>query len=163
MPPRCTGGIPAHLPKPRSAHGNHGTVPGRLIDHLQLVVKDLAASRRFYQAVFDSIGIPIAGEGDTYFWADELFISTASSEAAAGQLTGRHHLAFQARDRATVEAFHQAALAAGGKDNGAPGERPYHPGYYAAFAIDPDGNNIEVVYHGPADYSADAVKVSFSQ
>ena len=136
---------------------------GRLIDHLQLVVKDLAASRRLYQAVFDSIGIPIAGEGDTYFWADELFISTASSEAAAGQLTGRHHLAFQARDRATVEAFHQAALAAGGKDNGAPGERPYHPGYYAAFAIDPDGNNIEVVYHGPADYSADAVKVSFSQ
>ncbi|WP_141059449.1 VOC family protein [Stenotrophomonas rhizophila] len=136
---------------------------GRLIDHLQLVVKDLAASRRFYQAVFDSIGIPIAGEGDTYFWADELFISTASSEAAAGQLTGHHHLAFQARDRATVEAFHQAALAAGGKDNGAPGERPYHPGYYAAFAIDPDGNNIEVVYHGPADYSADAVKVSFSQ
>lgn len=136
---------------------------GRLIDHLQLVVKDLAASRRFYQAVFDSIGIPIAGEGDTYFWADELFISTASSEAAAGQLTGRHHLAFQARDRATVQAFHQAALAAGGKDNGAPGERPYHPGYYAAFAIDPDGNNIEVVYHGPADYSADAVKVSFSQ
>lgn len=136
---------------------------GRLIDHLQLVVKDLAASRRFYQAVFDSIGIPIAGEGDTYFWADELFISTASSEAAAGQLTGRHHLAFQARDRATVEAFHPAALAAGGKDNGAPGERPYHPGYYAAFAIDPDGNNIEVVYHGPADYSADAVKVSFSQ
>ncbi|MCF7751445.1 VOC family protein [Bacillus subtilis subsp. subtilis] len=136
---------------------------GRLIDHLQLVVKDLAASRRFYQAVLDSIGIPIAGEGDTYFWADELFVSTASSEAAAGQLTGRHHLAFQARDRATVEAFHLAALAAGGKDNGAPGERPYHPGYYAAFAIDPDGNNIEVVYHGPADYSADAVKVSFSQ
>jgi catechol 2,3-dioxygenase-like lactoylglutathione lyase family enzyme len=136
---------------------------GRLIDHLQLVVKDLATSRRFYQAVFDSIGIPIAGEGDTYFWADELFISTASSEAAAGQLTGRHHLAFQARDRATVEAFHQAALAAGGQDNGAPGERPYHPGYYAAFAIDPDGNNIEVVYHGPADYSADAVKVNFSQ
>jgi catechol 2,3-dioxygenase-like lactoylglutathione lyase family enzyme len=136
---------------------------GRLIDHLQLIVRDLPASRRFYQAVFDSIGIPIAGEGDTYFWADELFISTASSEAAAGQLTGRHHLAFQARDRATVEAFHQAALAAGGKDNGAPGERPYHPGYYAAFAIDPDGNNIEVVYHGPADYSADAVKVSFSQ
>lgn len=136
---------------------------GRLIDHLQLVVKDLAASRRFYQAVFDSIGIPIAGEGDTYFWADELFISTASSEAAAGQLTGRHHLAFQARDRATVDAFHRAALGAGGRDNGAPGERPYHPGYYAAFAIDPDGNNIEVVYHGPADYSADAVKVSFSQ
>ncbi|MGH8039203.1 MAG: VOC family protein [Stenotrophomonas sp.] len=134
---------------------------GRLIDHLQLVVRDLAASRRFYQAVFDTLGIPIAGEGDTYFWADELFISTADSEAAAGELTGRHHLAFQARDRAAVEAFHTAALAAGGKDNGAPGERPYHPGYYAAFAIDPDGNNIEVVYHGPATYSADSVKVTF--
>lgn len=136
---------------------------GRLLDHLQLVVRDLAASRRFYQAVFDTIGIPIAGEGDTYFWADELFISTPDSDAALGQLTGRHHLAFQARDRATVEAFHQAALANGGKDNGAPGERPYHPGYYAAFALDPDGNNIEVVFHGPADYSADSVKVSFSQ
>jgi len=134
---------------------------GRLIDHLQLIVRDLPASRRFYQAVFDTISIPIAGEGDTYFWADELFISTADSEAAAGELTGRHHLAFQARDRATVDAFHKAALAAGGKDNGAPGERPYHPGYYAAFAIDPDGNNIEVVYHGPATYSADSVKVSF--
>ena len=134
---------------------------GRLIDHLQLVVKDLAASRRFYQAVLDTIGIPIAGEGDTHFWADELFISTADSEAALGQLTGRHHLAFQARDRATVEAFHQAALANGGKDNGAPGERPYHPGYYAAFALDPDGNNIEVVFHGPATYSAESVKVTF--
>lgn len=134
---------------------------GRLIDHLQLIVRDLPASRRFYQAVFDTIGIPIAGEGDTYFWADELFISTADSDAAAGELTGRHHLAFQARDRATVDAFHKAALAAGGQDNGAPGERPYHPGYYAAFAIDPDGNNIEVVYHGPATYSADSVKVSF--
>ncbi|WP_313348070.1 VOC family protein [Stenotrophomonas sp.] len=135
---------------------------GRLIDHLQLVVRDLPASRRFYQAVFDTLGIPIAGEGETYFWADELFISTADSEAAAGELTGRHHLAFQARDRATVDAFHAAALAAGGKDNGAPGERPYHPGYYAAFAIDPDGNNIEVVYHGPATYSAASVKVSFA-
>ncbi|MEN5264952.1 VOC family protein [Stenotrophomonas sp. TWI587] len=134
---------------------------GRLIDHLQLVVKDLAASRRFYQAVLDTIGIPIAGEGDTYFWADELFISTADSEAALGQLTGRHHLAFQARDRATVDAFHQAALANGGKDNGAPGQRPYHPGYYAAFALDPDGNNIEVVFHGPATYSAESVKVTF--
>ena len=134
---------------------------GRLIDHLQLVGRDLAASRRFYQAVFDTIGIPIAGEGDTYFWADELFVSTPDSEAALGQLTGRHHLAFQARDRVTVEAFHRAALANGGKDNGAPGERPYHPGYYAAFALDPDGNNIEVVFHGPATYSADSVKVSF--
>ena len=134
---------------------------GRLIDHIQLIVRDLPASRRFYRAVFDAIGIPIAGEGETYFWADELFISSADSEAAAGELTGRHHLAFQSRDRDTVDAFHQAALAAGGTDNGAPGERPYHPGYYAAFVLDPDGNNIEVVYHGEATYSADSVKVTF--
>lgn len=134
---------------------------GRLIDHLQLVVKDLAASRRFYLAVFEVLGVPLGGEGDTYFWADELFVSSADSEAAAGQLTGRHHLAFQARDRATVEAFHTAALANGGTDHGAPGERPYHPGYYAAFALDPDGNNIEVVFHGPATYSAASVEVTF--
>src|SRR5687768_2514779 len=98
---------------------------GRLIDHIQLVVRDLDATRRFYGAVFDALGVPLAGEGDNYFWADELFISTADSEAAAGKLTGRHHLAFQAQDRAMVDAFHKAGCAAGGKDNGAPGERPY--------------------------------------
>ena len=134
---------------------------GRLIDHLQLVVRDLPASRRFYQAVFDVLGVPLGGEGKDYFWADELFVSTADSEAALGELTGRHHLAFQAKDRATVEAFHQAALAAGGKENGRPGERQYHPGYYAAFVLDPDGNNIEAVYHGPAKRSAGSVKVTF--
>lgn len=135
---------------------------GRLIDHIQLVVRDLPASRRFYQAVFDTIGVPIAGEGEDYFWADELFISSADNDAAAGQLTGRHHLAFQARDQATVDAFHARALAAGGTDNGPPGERAYHPGYYGAFVLDPDGNNIEVVYHGPADYSSDAIRVTFA-
>ena len=134
---------------------------GRLIDHLQLVVRDLDASRRFYTAVFKVLDIPIGGAGDDYFWADELFISTAKSEAAAGKLTGRHHLAFQARDRATVDAFHKAALAAGGEDNGAPGERPYHPGYYAAFVLDPAGNNIEAVFHGEARRSAPSVKVTF--
>ena len=134
---------------------------GRLIDHIQLVVKDLEASRTFYTAVFQVLGIPIAGSGEDYFWADELFISTASSEAAAGQLTGRHHLAFQAQDRAMVDAFHKAAVAAGGKDNGAPGIRKYHPGYYGAFVLDPDGNNIEAVYHGEAKRSAESVKVTF--
>ena len=134
---------------------------GRLIDHLQLVVRDLAASRRFYEAVFKVLDIPIAGSGDSYFWADELFVSTAESEAAQGQLTGRHHLAFQARDRATVDAFYRAALEGGGKDNGAPGERKYHPGYYAAFVLDPDGNNIEAVFHGAAKRSAPSVKVTF--
>ena len=134
---------------------------GRLIDHLQLVVRDLAASRRFYEAVFKVLEIPLAGSGDDYFWADELFVSTADSEAAQGRLTGRHHLAFQANDRATVDAFHKAALASGGKDNGAPGERSYHPGYYAAFVLDPDGNNIEAVFHGPHERSAPSVMVTF--
>ena len=134
---------------------------GRLIDHLQLVVRDLAASRRFYEAVLQALDVPMGGTGDDYFWADELFVSSAQSAAAQGRLTGRHHLAFQARDRAMVEAFHRAALAHGGADNGAPGERPYHPGYYAAFVLDPDGNNIEAVFHGPATRSAASVKVTF--
>lgn len=136
---------------------------GRLIDHIQLVVRDLPATRRFYEAVFETLGVPLAGEGDNYFWADELFISTADSEAAAGKLTGRHHLAFQAQDRAMVDAFHKAGCAAGGKDNGAPGERPYHPGYYAAFLLDPDGNNIEAVFHGEAERSAKSVEITFEQ
>ncbi|KAF1723047.1 VOC family protein [Pseudoxanthomonas wuyuanensis] len=134
---------------------------GRLIDHIQLVVRDLAASQAFYAAVFDALEIPMGGTGDDYFWADELFVSTAYSPAAQGELTGRHHLAFQAQDRAMVDAFHRAALASGGTDNGAPGERPYHPGYYAAFALDPDGNNIEAVFHGQAQRSADSVKITF--
>ncbi|TIW79888.1 MAG: VOC family protein, partial [Mesorhizobium sp.] len=128
---------------------------------LQLVVRDLPASRRFYEAVFQVLGVPIGGTGEDYFWADELFISSADSRAAQGKLTGRHHLAFQARDHAMVDAFHKAGLAAGGTDNGAPGERPYHPGYYAAFVLDPDGNNIEAVHHGPANRSAASVKITF--
>lgn len=134
---------------------------GRLVDHIQLVVRDLAASRSFYGAVLEVLQIPIGGAGDDYFWADELFVSSVDSQAAQGRLTGRHHLAFQARDRAMVDAFHQAALAHGGKDNGAPGERPYHPGYYAAFVLDPDGNNIEAVFHGEAKRSAPSVTVTF--
>ena len=134
---------------------------GRLIDHIQLVVRDLPASQAFYTAVFETLGIPLGGTGKDYFWADELFVSTADSKAASGQLTGRHHLAFQAKDKATVDAFYRAALAHGGKDNGAPGERPYHPGYYAAFVLDPDGNNIEAVYHGEARRSAPSVLITF--
>ncbi|RUX02320.1 VOC family protein [Mesorhizobium sp. M8A.F.Ca.ET.059.01.1.1] len=134
---------------------------GRLIDHLQLVVRDLPASRRFYEVLFQVLGVPIGGTGEDYFWADELFISSADSRAAQGKLTGRHHLAFQARDHAMVDAFHKAGLAAGGTDNGPPGERPYHPGYYAAFLLDPDGNNIEAVHHGPANRSAASVKITF--
>jgi Lactoylglutathione lyase and related lyases len=134
---------------------------GRLIDHLQLVVNDFKASKTFYAAVMEALEIPIGGEGEDYFWVDELFISSKDSKSATGKLTGRTHLAFQAKDRAMVEKFHKAALKAGAKDNGAPGERPYHPGYYAAFVIDPDGNNIEAVFHGPAKKSADSVKITW--
>jgi predicted lactoylglutathione lyase len=134
---------------------------GRLIDHIQLVVKDLDASKRFYKAVFALLRIPIGGEAGDYLWADELFISSKESQAALGTLTGRVHLAFQGKSREVVDEFHRLAIAAGGKDFGPPGERQYHPGYYAAFVQDPDGNNIEVVYHGPATKSAESVKITF--
>ena len=134
---------------------------GRLIDHIQLVVRDLPASQRFYEAVFKVLQVPLGGTAEGYFWADELFVSSADSLAAQGRLTGRHHLAFQARDRAMVNAFHEAALAHGGKDHGGPGERPYHPSYYAAFVLDPDGNNIEAVFHGAAERSAPSVTITF--
>lgn len=133
---------------------------GRLIDHIQLVVRDLSAARRFYTAIFESLNIPIGATAEEYFWADELFISTPESEAAQGVLTGRHHLAFQARSRGMVDSFYKAALASGGKDNGSPGERAYHPGYYAAFVLDPDGNNIEAVHHGEAERSAPSVRIT---
>lgn len=134
---------------------------GRLIDHIQLVVRDLSASRAFYTAVFDTLNVPMGGSGDGFLWAEELFISTAKHEAAQGILTGRHHVAFQAQNRAMVDAFHKAALAHGGTDNGAPGERTYHPAYYAAFVLDPDGNNIEAVYHGEATRSSASVRITF--
>ena len=134
---------------------------GRLIDHVQLVVRDLPASKAFYQAIFEALDVPLGGTGAGWFWYDELFVSHVDSEAALGVTTGRHHLAFQARDKNMVEAFYHAALAAGAKDNGKPGERPYHPGYYAAFVTDPDGNNIEAVYHGEARRSAPSVVITF--
>ncbi|TPE59251.1 VOC family protein [Sandaracinobacter neustonicus] len=134
---------------------------GRLIDHIQLVVADLKASQDFYTAVLGVLEIPIVSTGDGYFWADELVVSSADSPAALRVLTGRHHLAFQAKDRATVDTFYRSALAHGGQDFGPPGERPYHPGYYAAFVLDPDGNNIEAVYHGEARRSAASVVVDF--
>lgn len=133
---------------------------GRLIDHVQLVVDDLGAARRFYGAVFEVLGIPISDHpSEEFFFADEFCVSSKTSEAATGELTGRVHLAFAAKDRATVDHCHRAALAAGGAELGRPGERPYHPGYYAAFVRDPAGNNIEVVYHGEAQYSASSVVI----
>jgi catechol 2,3-dioxygenase-like lactoylglutathione lyase family enzyme len=129
---------------------------GRLVDHIHLRVADLEASKRFYRAALGALGRELSAEGDAFggfFSADELFVS-ADAEPTRGL-----HLAFQAADREAVHRFHEAALAAGGRDNGAPGERPYHPGYYAAYVLDPDGNNIEAVFHGPARRSAPSVVV----
>lgn len=128
---------------------------GRLVDHIHLRVADLAASARFYEAVIAALGRADAiAEGAGYFSADELWIDQA------GGPISQVHLAFQAQDRDEVDRFHAAALAAGGTDNGAPGERTYHPGYFAAYVLDPDGNNVEAVYHGPARKSAESVVVT---
>jgi catechol 2,3-dioxygenase-like lactoylglutathione lyase family enzyme len=126
---------------------------GRLLDHVHLRVADLEASKRFYRAVLAAVGRELTREGDDSFGADELYVS-ADKTPTAGL-----HIAFQAEDRDTVERFHAAGLAAGGRDNGAPGERPYHPGYYGAYLLDPDGNNVEAVYHGPGKRSAPSVVI----
>ena len=130
---------------------------GRLIDHVHLVVADLEASKRFYGAVLGVLGLELDLRGEHAFECDELFVSDAAFVGDNGTQPHRVHLAFQAPDRATVERFHRAGLSAGGRDNGGPGERPYHPGYYGAFLLDPDGNNIEAVHHGPVRRSAASV------
>ncbi|RZG64529.1 MULTISPECIES: VOC family protein [Acinetobacter] len=134
---------------------------GRLIDHIQLVVRDLQASENFYIAVMSVLEIPVLNTDNGYLIADELTISSADSPTASGAFTGRHHLAFQAKNREMVDAFYSAALAHGGQDNGLPGIRAYHPEYYAAFVLDPDGNNIEAVYQGEAKRTAPSVTIEF--
>ena len=128
---------------------------GRLIDHVHLRAQDFDKARKFYEAVFGVLGLTIEHSGENWFQVDELFVDAADANAVSSHV----HLAFQARDRAMVDAFYSAAIAAGGIDNGAPGERPYHPGYYGAFVLDPDGNNIEAVFHGPSARSAPSVEV----
>ena len=125
---------------------------GRLIDHLHLRTTDLEASRKFYAAVLGVLGIPLIDGGD-HFFADELWVDR-------GDAPSHVHFAFQCPDRTMVDRWYQAGLAAGGRDNGAPGERTYHPGYYAAYLLDPDGNNVEAVFHGPNKRSADAVTIT---
>jgi catechol 2,3-dioxygenase-like lactoylglutathione lyase family enzyme len=125
---------------------------GRLIDHVHLVVSNLEASKAFYRAVLHSLGRDLSGEGEGYFFADELFVTPGDS-------LSHIHFAFQTESRDEVHQFYEAALAAGGIDNGAPGERHYHPGYYAAFVLDPDGNNVEAVHHGAAGRSAASIVV----
>ena len=124
-----------------------------MLDHISLGVADLERSIAFYEAVLAPLGIRrlmersddsgrirVAGYGDEqfpYFWLGR-----------GGAGGGRVHVAFQAPSRPAVDAFHAAALAAGARDNGAPGLRPeYHPGYYGAFVLDPDGCNVEAVHH----------------
>jgi len=119
------------------------------LDHVGLDVADYAASRAFYEAALAPLGIRLMMEpvpnlggfgGDfPFFWI---------GERGRGPDSGTH-VAFRVEDRATVDAFHEAALAAGGRDNGGPGVREiYHPTYYGAFVLDPDGNNVEAVCHG---------------
>jgi catechol 2,3-dioxygenase-like lactoylglutathione lyase family enzyme len=124
---------------------------GRLFDHVGIRVRDIEASRAFYAAVLEPLGLRLSATGDGGFCVDEFFVSGGRTP------TSGLHLAFQADSEEVVDRFHAAALAAGGIDNGPPGERAYHPGYYAAFALDPDGNNVEAVYHGPVERSAPSV------
>ena len=134
---------------------------GRLIDHLHLVVADLEQSKRFYRAVLEVLGLQFNLECEHAFACDELFVSDVAFTRGASTAPHKVHLAFQTPDRETVDRVYRAGLEAGGRDNGAPGERPYHPGYYGAFLLDPDGNNIEAVHHGQAERSAPSVVIDF--
>ena len=118
------------------------------VDHLWIRVRDPAASKRFYATIAPYAGLRVGvDEPDRVQLVGESF--SFSLVADERPLTEHVHLAFPARDDATVQAFHAAALAAGYEDNGGPGERAiYHPGYYGAFVLDPDGHNVEAVYHG---------------
>ena len=119
-----------------------------MLDHISIKVVDYAKSRAFYEAALKTIGYKVlrdyspqaAGLGSDHpdFWI------------VKGPKATPNHIAFRAQDRKTVDAFYKAALAAGAKDNGAPGIRKqYHEHYYGAFVIDPDGNNVEAVCHKP--------------
>jgi catechol 2,3-dioxygenase-like lactoylglutathione lyase family enzyme len=125
---------------------HHGSLrQGGGVDHLWIRVADVAASKRFYETVAPHAGLRL--RTDTAERAQ--FVGESGSfSVVAGTPTEHVHMAFAATENATVDAFHRAATEAGYRDNGAPGERPeYHPGYYAAFVLDPDGNNVEVVNH----------------
>ena len=125
---------------------HHGALRrGGYIDHLWIRVADLAAAKRFYETV-----APIAGFRLNYDSPDRAqFVGVSGSFSLVGGRPTEHvHMAFPAATNATVDAFHDAAERAGYRDNGPPGERPvYHAGYYAAFVLDPDGNNVELVNH----------------
>lgn len=120
-----------------------------MLDHIIISVSDLDASREFYERTLAPLGYSVVMEsaqgcGFGVLEKPDFFI------AFGGKVTPRVHIAFMSRDREAVHQFHAAGLAAGGKDNGQPGIREqYHPNYYGAFLIDPDGHNIEAVCHRP--------------
>lgn len=136
---------------------------GRLIDHVHVVVRDIEAAKLFYRSALGAIGRELTYDSENAFACDELFVSNAAETRSHSTAPHQVHLAFQAPDRATVERFFEAAIGAGGRDNGRPGERVYHSGYYAAFVLDPDGNNIEVVNHGRGRRSATAVVIEIDE
>jgi predicted lactoylglutathione lyase len=125
---------------------HHGNLrPQGDIDHLWIRVADVAAAKRFYELIAPQAGIRLADDTPERIKFDG---EDGTMSFLAGTPTENVHLAFPATDNATVDEFHRVATEAGYRDNGAPGERPaYHPGYYAAFVLDPDGNNVEVVNH----------------
>src|SRR5262249_1340113 len=137
----------------RPARRAHAPLGGRMpeaevfIDHLTLPVRDLEASRSFYRGALAPFGVEEVDAWGGVGWGPpgsvDFFITPGDPAAPL-------HIAFAAPDRATVDAFHAAALAAGGTDNGAPGLRPqYHDSYYGSYVIDLDGNNVEAVCHEP--------------
>ena len=126
---------------------HHGSLrEGAIVDHLWIRVTDLEASTRFYETVAPAAGFHVGRELENR----TLFACFGGSFSivSGGEPTENVHIAFAATENEVVDRFHRDATAAGYRDNGAPGERPiYHPGYYGAFVLDPDGNNIEVVNH----------------
>ena len=127
-----------------------------MLDHVSLGVSDIERSRRFYDAVLRPLGlvrtVDFEGRGSDYGAAPgQLGVEfTITREAQITTPIPGAHLCFRAPDRAAVDAFHAAALAGGGRDDGSPGLRPqYHPDYYGAFILDPDGHRIEAVCHAP--------------
>jgi catechol 2,3-dioxygenase-like lactoylglutathione lyase family enzyme len=126
-----------------------------MLDHISLGVTDLERSRRFYDATLRAFGlvrtVDFQKRGSDYgAMAGQLGVEfTITLETGVSPLRGMH-VCFRAPNRASVHAFHGAALSAGGHEDGGPGVRPqYHPDYYAAFVVDPDGHRIEAVCHAP--------------
>ena len=118
-----------------------------MFDHVSIGVADIARSRKFYDAALKPLGISLLSDGENSLGYGEKAVQLwlgSSAQPVKSDMESGLHFCFAARDRAAVDAFHSAALKAGGKDNGKPGVRAdYGPKYYAAFAIDPDGYRIE--------------------